>query len=653
MCHLPALAGGGPFRLITLVDHELTNAVAAAACFRDLGGEPIGVTAQLDDILPTIDAAIVATPADSHAHIAATLLRAGVHVLVEKPLAITVAECERMRTAIVAGGAVAVPAHVRRLYRSTEWVRSVLDSGRLGEILRVRWHQGRAFGWPLVSAHTVDPGRRGAGVLADLGPHVFDLLRSWFGEPTRVTAFRDNADGDVASEIALELAVGDVRAEVQLSWLRTLSNRCVIEGERRTLSVGLGHSPEYDEFASTGALIDSGPVPANGPADAGGLQARFRQQLAEFARAVERLPTQLATFDDGVATISLIESCAQSRRTRLPRPWRDTSRARGSGGATRAAVTGATGFVGASVVERLVTNHAGTVVVAVGRSFSRLARLSHLDGARLRYARVDLRDRPGLTSTFSGCDAVVHTAYGSSGTPAQRWAVTVDGTAAALSAAADSGVSRFVHISSMAVYDMRHVALLDESCPTLAAVAGDCSYAQQKLAAERLVVQAAGGRMEVVSLQPAIVYGPWGPNWTLRALAHLRSGVDELPSGPEGGVCNAVHVHDVADAAVFLTTAAGIDGRRLLVAGPDSVPWGTFYDAYRELLNVPRGYSYDWTRAPELYLSPVIVDSARLRALGFEPRLAFSDGMAQVAAWARWAGLDRPATGADEPASAE
>ena len=166
---------------------------------------------------------------------------------------------------------------------------------------------------------------------------------------------------------------------------------------------------------------------------------------------------------------------------------------------------------------------------------------------------------------------------------------------------------------------------------------------QQKLAAERLVLVACGGAMEIVVLQPTVVYGPWSSIWTLRPLRGLRPGNDLFPSGPGGGVCNAVHVHDVAEAAHWLASAPDVDGLRLLVSGPETLSWGTYYDAYRQLLGVvPHGRHDDpgWEdRYRFLFGARSVVRTDRLASLGFQPRVGFDEGMKHLAVWAQWAGL--------------
>jgi hypothetical protein len=205
------------------------------------------------------------------------------------------------------------------------------------------------------------------------------------------------------AERGSELSLDGIPAEVELSRLRGLDNCCIIEGERRTLRVGTRASADYAEYDTAGTLLAGGPLPVLPPAQTS-LEGLFREQLVQFDRTISGAASQLATFEDGVATVRLLLACHTARRGRggegLPRPWESPRPAPRCPGA-RVAVTGATGFIGSNVVERLLRGPEGTDVVAVARSLPKLTRLSHLlDHTRLRYAHADIRDRRSLVDVF-------------------------------------------------------------------------------------------------------------------------------------------------------------------------------------------------------------------------------------------------------------
>lgn len=127
-----------------------------------------------------IDVVDICTPGDSHAEIAEAAVRAGKHVLVEKPMANTVAEAERMAEAASAAAQQGVRAMVGFTYRRTpalQLARKLIAEGRIGTVRQVRaqylqdWlSDARApLTWRL------DKDRAGSGALGDIGAHLVDL----------------------------------------------------------------------------------------------------------------------------------------------------------------------------------------------------------------------------------------------------------------------------------------------------------------------------------------------------------------------------------------------------------------------------------------------------------------------------------------------
>lgn len=650
LCHLPALAGGTPFCVTALVDQLPEFAERAAEQHRRLRNAkgldeqttPVCAT-ELSDVFDSIDVAIVATAPGSHAKLAIQLALAGKHVLLEKPIAATIGECVAIREAVASTGVTVLPAHVRRFYPMAAWVAQRLASGELGTVRRVRWREGAEYGWPAVTGFTFEAGA-GGGVLADLGPHVLDLLGYWFG-PLELQRCEDNSAGGADSESRLELRAGATGIEVELSRLRNLENTVTIEGTQATLRVETERVAGYQRWTGDGVLPEQGHVPAALPATLT-REGLFHHQLVEFDRALRGQPNSAATFAEGTATVKVLEDCRKRRVHTVTRPWEPgalkSPRRNYLPGAHRIAVTGATGFIGSHVVDRLLREDA-TSVVALVHTLGKQARLSHADRARLDVVRADLPGDPtALMKAFSGCDVVVHAAYGNMGESALRWAVTVDGTAAVLAAASKAGVRRLVHVSSLSVYDAAAVTVIDEDSPRLQTNPRDLSYGQQKLAAERLVFDSTDHRMEVVCVQPTVVYGPYGPLWTVRPLRRLVEDNTALPSGPSG-CCDVVHVHDVADAITFLASSPGASGGRFLVSGPRATTWGQFYDYYREMLSLPPLSLPDsaaWAEHDRrFYAGSPPVNTSRLASLGFRPQIDLDAGMAQLAAWARWVGL--------------
>ncbi|GAB2793776.1 NAD-dependent epimerase/dehydratase family protein [Streptomyces daliensis] len=657
-CHLPALAEGGPFRLTHLVDtvpahtHQAADIYrAACATARTAPGE-VALGMEPADILPEIDAAIIATPHATHFPLADTLLRAGKHVLLEKPLALTTEDCGRIAAAARAGKALAMPAHVRRLFPAAPWVRRTLAEGRLGRVTSVTWREGHPYAWPLLTGFMFAPPDEGGGVLLDTGPHVLDLLHHWFPGPAEVVSCAHNGGTGAESEIRLHATFGGTPSEIHLSRLRSLGDTCTLHGTTADLTVSTGFPGTYELRNRDGALVAEGAIPLEPPARDTWV-GLFSGQLEQFAGAIARHTgtpgapgddtRSAATLAEAETAVRLLSAARDTARdadgTPLPRPAEGPLPAP-QHPPGRIAVTGASGFIGSHLTQRLVTG--GSTVTAVVRDLAKLAPLSHLAGPRLRPHRADIRDADALAEAFRGCDTVVHTVHGGEGTPEEQWSVGVDGTRAALAAARRAGVRRFVHVSTVAVYDDKGRSRIDESTPRLAHNPGARDYAHQKLAAEELVLASGSDGLTTAVVQPTVVYGPGSPAWTLTPLRRLREGRTALPTGDEGGTCNAVHVSDVADALIAAATRPAPEQARMLVSGPATLPWGRFYDAYRELLGTPEAATSgappeEWERA--LYDSHATVSTDAVTAFGCPPRTDFRTGFAHTAAWARWAGI--------------
>jgi predicted dehydrogenase len=130
---------------------------------------------------PTLDAAIVSTPNALHAPQAIALLRAGTHVLVEKPMATSVAECDAMIEASQASGASLMVAHCWRFRDEVIALRDRIAAGELGEVVKTRGY-GVHAGWG-PSGWFTDPALAAGGALVDMGVHAIDTARFLLGDP--------------------------------------------------------------------------------------------------------------------------------------------------------------------------------------------------------------------------------------------------------------------------------------------------------------------------------------------------------------------------------------------------------------------------------------------------------------------------------------
>src|SRR5258708_18626978 len=137
------------------------------------------------------DAVSVLAPHPFHAAIAIDCLNAGTHVLVEKPIAVQVAEADRMIEAAAQAGRLLAVNLQHRTRGEIRTARKLLQSGRLGDIQRVEM----VVIWTRTASYYAQAGWRGTwqgeggGVLMNQSPHTLDLVCHLVGQPSRVVAW--------------------------------------------------------------------------------------------------------------------------------------------------------------------------------------------------------------------------------------------------------------------------------------------------------------------------------------------------------------------------------------------------------------------------------------------------------------------------------
>jgi predicted dehydrogenase len=311
--HLPALARTAGVETVAIADPSADRLEYVADKFK----VPARYRSH-QDVIPHIDAAIVGIPHQYHAPVTIDLLRAGVHVLVEKPMALSTAECDAMIRASESSGARLAVGLLRRFAPTLRYTKQVLESGMLGPIRSFDVREGMIFRWPVKSAAMFSP--QCGGVLADIGTHVIDLLLWWFGDVAGLD-YRDDAAGGVEADAVLKVEMaGGITGRVELSRTRDLRNSCIIRGERGTIEVGtktdsiVTLTPVHGDASLSGRAVLPGQQP---PGNLGDL---FAWQMADFVRAIQTHSAPAVTGTEARRSVAVLESCYR-RRQRLVFPF--------------------------------------------------------------------------------------------------------------------------------------------------------------------------------------------------------------------------------------------------------------------------------------------------------------------------------------------
>jgi len=210
--HIRAYAAHADRAKITVCyDVILEKARARAA------GLGASVAVSLEDILadPNVDALEVCTPPHLHPEICIAAAQAGKHVLCQKPLARTVAECDAMIDAARAAGTVLFYGETNRTLPSALEARRAIDAGHIGQLVGIQarfayWQGGEI----LNTAWRYDPAVAGGGQLLDSGIHALALLNTLGGPVQSVSCythrFRPEMGGEDTTAVAVQFAGGAV-----------------------------------------------------------------------------------------------------------------------------------------------------------------------------------------------------------------------------------------------------------------------------------------------------------------------------------------------------------------------------------------------------------------------------------------------------------
>lgn len=320
-------------------------------------------------------------------------------------------------------------------------------------------------------------------------------------------------------------------------------------------------------------------------------------------------------------------------------------------------VTGATGFIGGRLVERLRELdrrvHVLTRTNAGGERF-------HAAGCRAFLGDVTLPD--SLTPALAGVSTVIHCAVGGSDL-AQAREINVQGTLSLLDAAARAGARRVVHLSSVVAHGRDWPAVLDESAPLQ--FAGD-HYAVSKAESERAGFERArAGDIEFVVVRPTIVYGPRSGRIVVDLARVNLERVKLIASG--AGLANMIYVDDLVDGILAAAERPEAANQAFLMSGERPVTWRDYFSALARMCDKPpppsvgtaqarlEAWASKWhfrfTRYPRriedtdfsLMIQPSAVSITKAaQVLGYKPRVSLAEGMQRTESWLRRIGYLAP-----------
>jgi predicted dehydrogenase len=290
-----------------------------------------------------VEAIIIGTPHPQHAAPAIHAAEAGVHVLVEKPLAATLEDCDAMLAAAKKAGVLLGAISQRRFYEPVRRMKEAIDAGKIG---RPALGVFTMYSWREPAYYQSDPWRgkwdtEGGGVLVNQSPHQLDLLRWFMGPVAEVSGYWANVNHpgievDDTAVAVLRFQNGGLGAIVtSVAQKPGIHTKVHVHGTNGA-SVGVETDRGATFIAGMTAIAepplnDLWTIPGEEhllPAFQAEDRARFAQidatthyhalQIQDFLRAIREGRPPLVTGADGRAVVELFAAIYRSNREGRP-----------------------------------------------------------------------------------------------------------------------------------------------------------------------------------------------------------------------------------------------------------------------------------------------------------------------------------------------
>jgi len=334
--HIEAIEALPATRLVAVASASEARARAA--------GEAHGVpwTTRVEELLarPDVDAVAICSPSGLHAAQALEALRAGKHVLVEKPVALRVADADAVIAEAVTRGLVAAVVSQRRYEPAVRALKAAVDAGSLGRVALIigegLYHRPQAYYDSAAWRGTID---QDGGVLMNQAIHTIDLMR-WVGGPAvevggQVATLGHTMEAEDTAAMTIRFASGalgsmtattcvtpeqpvELRVHGDRGHVR-LTGAAVAEWDVPGVPAPADHDEAADDPRDEG---DATPVARTWGTSAAG----YLRQYADLVDAIRGGRPPAVTAHDGRDAVELITAAYESSRTGRLIPLGGTSR---------------------------------------------------------------------------------------------------------------------------------------------------------------------------------------------------------------------------------------------------------------------------------------------------------------------------------------
>ena len=535
----------------------------------------------------------VLTPPALHCDITVRALEMGCHVMVEKPMANAVEECDRMIAAAHRNHRTLTVNHSARMDPTVlDALRRVRD-GEVGRLLAVSFLRSSDYP-PYTGGPLPHPYRNGAYPFQDIGVHGLCLLEAFLG-PVRAADIRYASTGrDVKllfDEWRATVDCENGTGHMYLSWNeRPMQNLLIVHG---TLGV------MYVDCVLQSCTIRkaySAPKPVEIILGAVGASAAT---LSAVARNVFRFATGKLVPSPGIhhSVCEFYRSLAagipppvrpdEARRMvdvlqpaamRADAAWQRFFAPSHSFGAAHILVTGASGFLGRALVHRL--RESGEKI----RVLVRRPMPGWDTDPDLEVVYGDLGDPSVVDRTVQGVRTIYHVGAAMKGGSADFHSATVVGTQNVVDAALKYGIRRLVHVSSITVLDYagHRGGPMTEDSRVEPHPDWRGAYTESKVRAEQIVLDAFGKGLPATIVRPGQIFGPGAE--MLLPYGTISLAGRWVVIGPGNIPLPLVYVDDVVDALLLAAHRDGVCGKTFQLVDSKRLTQQQYIDHCREHL---------------------------------------------------------------------
>ncbi|MEK7702477.1 MAG: NAD-dependent epimerase/dehydratase family protein [Nitrospirota bacterium] len=556
--HIRALKSLPNVEIVGITDLDLPRAKVLAKQFNL--PDPVPSLRAMASKMP--NAIHVMTPPATHTAITLEAIEMGCHVLVEKPLATCVEDCDKIAQAAKAKGVVVCVNHSLLCDPFVGQMLEAIAKGAIGDIITVDYFRSSDYppyaGGPLPVHY-----REGGYPFRDLGVHALYLMQAFLGKIKDVTgqfATKEGKGGDpnlLYDEWRALVRCEKGTGQIQLSWnVKPMQNLLLVQGTKGVLRADLFSMavtikkntplPKAIERVMN-AMGESKQTMIQVPKNVlGFLRGKIKAYhglqtlVAKFYKDLEEGKPPLVSPEDARPIIEwtervaiLADAAKKEHEKSFLKPL-----------TAKILVTGASGFIGGTLVRRLLWE--GQRV----RLFVRRAPKEWVNDSRIELVLGDLGNPEAVERAVSGVETIYHVGAAMSGGQIEFERGTIIGTQNIINNAVKAGVKKMVYVSSLSVL---HAALADgnkrakEDWPLEPHPERRGHYTATKLSAEKMIIEAAKKQgLCTVIVRPGQVFGPGAP--LITGAVARRAGSRFIVLGNGNLILPLVYVDDVVDA---------------------------------------------------------------------------------------------------------